>query len=648
MKRLISLLFTAAFIPFIFTSSAAARDWGDLYEDDREIFGSEKWEKYPINMFFIEKEKWQDHESLMAFWLYKTVDYPRYSSTKLLPFWYHLDSKIDNRSMSAIPLLLTYWETDGDEKFRINPLYISSRKESPNPDAGYYKKSSGSLFHFYRSERYSLKDTPDTVFWAPLIPLTYRHTDRYGGRQNVFWLLDYGWDTAAGRDTLSRLWLTPLLFHKPGNDGYTHILPPLFVYNRHDNGEYWIHLFPLFKRSKDIETAYTGNGVYEKEYIDSVKTPVFGYNLHYKGDWNKEQTTREFWFPVIPLVYSYNEFGVESHRNLFWLFDWHNNAKGETDRLWAAPLFFEKDDSYLHILPPLYMSFKDGESTYAHLLPLGMKTRSSETRYDEQAKKYLPLRTYSLLSPFFGYESAERTGDNSYKESSFWFPIIPLFYHSSDTHSGSHTNILWACDFARDAQGNLERFWLFPFVFLQPGENGYRYILPFYFRPAGTTDERGTVYSPLYYHDWSPEEDTQWSWLIRYRRDNTPENEHVNLWAPFYYHKETPQYRTTWSAGIHYYYDNPGTKWHINAYAPLYFHVKAPSRDTTVTPLWISTEKADGTGKFHINLAGIAASAAAGTNPLASFGAGLNDRGIYFDTDISQFYNLWSVSLRET
>ena len=77
-------------------------DWSDLAEEKYKVFGSEKEKKYPINAFVVEKEEWENHYSFMAFWLYKTVDYPKFTSLRIFPFYYNKKSKIDNRESKEV------------------------------------------------------------------------------------------------------------------------------------------------------------------------------------------------------------------------------------------------------------------------------------------------------------------------------------------------------------------------------------------------------------------------------------------------------------------------------------------------------------------------------------------------------------------
>jgi hypothetical protein len=128
----------------ISTQSLAARQWLDLYEQDQAIYGKEKEEKYPIQMFFFEREKWKEHSSFHIIWLVGGKNYPLYESSRFLPFFYSLNSKIDNRSYLLTPIYqgeidgkaagralfwLVYWGHDGelDHSYSgIFPLYYHS------------------------------------------------------------------------------------------------------------------------------------------------------------------------------------------------------------------------------------------------------------------------------------------------------------------------------------------------------------------------------------------------------------------------------------------------------------------------------------------------------------------------------------------
>ena len=793
-KIIFAIIFLLLTIP---SFSASARSWKDLHEEDKDIFGSEKEEKYPINAFFVEKEQWANHHSLMALWLYKYTDYPRYRSTRVLPFWYSLDSKIDNRSLWSVPLLLTYSERDGADTFSINPLFISTTHTKTGSE-DYEGRFTMSLLHYYSSTVTGKKET-DTQWWAPIVPLVYRNSSAAGGHQNIFWLLDYAWEKDKEHTSLTRFWAAPLYFWKA--DTYTHILPPLFLHfidselsstyvlppvfvNRtHANGERWTHLLPFFIWDKSVDNPYSKPesriysntrlspfGYYatlstgswygdttERQFwfplipliysynnygveshrnilwlfdwhnnaqndtdrfwaaplyfwkadtythilppvymhftdteLDSiyVAPPVFINRTHANGErwthllpffawdksienpysqkeeqvysdekvspagyyatrsvssWSGDTIQRQFWFPLIPLIYSYNEYGVESHRNILWLFDWHNNAKNDTDRIWAAPLYFWKENSYRHILPPVYMSFKGEDWNYSHIFPLGFAYHSEDSGENGSV-----VRHDSLYTIAGGRSTTAVSGSDETLSSSWWFPFLPLVYHSYDKDDGTGTRILGLLHFSGGKKEKPFQFSLFPLILYDGSDGGTRFIFS-YFRPAGWSEQEGYSLSPLHYHHWSPAEDLWWSALLHYSRDNTETKEQVNLWAPLWYTKSTPDVEVSSKFLLYFYYNHPQEKTFARIVAPLYWNIDTPKRETTLfLPLYFTTQRRDGTGQHFFCIAGIGASLLAGTNPLASFGAGLNEKGIYFDSDISWLINMFSLSRRDT
>ncbi len=898
---LLALLLSTIFI----ATTASARVWSDLHEEDEKLFGSEKELKYNPDMFFLQRESWEDHYSFMFLWLMKYTDYPRYNSTRILPFYYGLNSKIDNRSLSFIPFALTYWEKDGAEKYKINPLFVAGSSVGTNGDEDNY---SFSWLHGYTYTKRESMDQPERTWWAPIVPLIYRNSDSSGGHMNIAWLLDYAWKRDKnGDENITRFWFTPLLFHEPGNDGYTnilppvflynrysngeywmslipffmrskdkvysydsinsdkqeyedliisplfysdnlykdkwggekrssslwfpiiplyysydepgveshtniawlidwhnnaegktdrfwfmpflfhqpgddgytHSLPPVFLYNRHNNGEYWLSLFPLFLRSKDKVYSYDSANSGKQEYEDLIisplfysdtlykdkwggekkftefwapiiplyysydepgveshkniawlidwhnnaegKTdrfwfmpflfhkpgddgythslpPVFLYNRHssgeywlslfplfmrskdkvysydsanadkqeyedliispffysgnlYKDKWNGEKRSSSFWFPIIPLYYSYDEPGVESHTNIAGLIDWHNNAEGKMDRFWFMPFYFSNNDTYRHILPPLYISlYYSEDDNYSHLFPFYVSSRSNSTVYNPDNGSAVKTKERMLLTPVSGYSSVKSTeGTAGIDSESYWFPIIPLYYHSKES-KGSHTNLLWAFDWARDSSGDMSRFFFIPFVFHQPGEGGYRFYFPFYFRPSGWSEQKGVSYSPLYYHRWSEDEDTKWSWLIHYKSSDFKTGEYLNIWPLYYHHTVPSEGETTWFMPIYYHHDSlQYGGYFARIAAPFYWNFETEKRDTTLILPWsFETKKKNKKDSLYINIFGLSRSIASGVNPVIDAGLGFNQKGLYVDMDVSWLVDVWSVSTRFT
>jgi hypothetical protein len=453
----------------IISGNASARDWDDLHEEDEKIFGSEKEMKYNPDMFFLQRESWEDHYSFMLLWLFKYTDYPKYNSLLFLPFYYRLDSKIDNRSLSFIPITLTYWERDGDEKFKINPLFVAGSSRSDSVEDNY----SYSLLHgytYYKNEGMAL---PDKSIWFPVIPLIYRSSDNRGGHMNIGWLLDYSWRRDKnGDESIDRFWFIPFLFHEPGNNGYTHILPPFYLHNRHSNGEYWLSFIPFFKRSKDVSYTYTGDGKYGNVYEDSFKSLIYCYKTMFtQRNGQVRKKSSEFWFPLVPLFYSYSEPGVESHTNLLWLIDWHNNAEGKLDRFWFIPLAFHEpgESGFTFIVPPIYIHNRHSNGEYwLSLFPLFKRSKDINYPY----VKGKPEKEYedSFKSLIYCYNDVYTDKwEGEKKTSEFWFPLVPLFYSYSEPCVESHRNLLCSLTGIIMPKGNSTGSGFIPLAFHEPG-----------------------------------------------------------------------------------------------------------------------------------------------------------------------------------
>ena len=73
-------------------------------------------------------------------------------------------------------------------------------------------------------------------------------------------------------------------------------------------------------------------------------------------------------------------------------------------------------------------------------------------------KEYRTFYTSGLLTPFFGRTTA-RYGEDRWSgttlESSFWFPVIPLYFQGSNAIDGTHCNLLWVFDWRTAPEGGL-------------------------------------------------------------------------------------------------------------------------------------------------------------------------------------------------
>jgi hypothetical protein len=482
-------------------SARTVGDFSDLYEGERKYYGSEKEEKYRINAGLVEWEYWDSHDSFMALWLYRSTEYPKYSSLRLLPFWYQINSKTDNRERTFLPLLLYYHRLDGADDLTVSlPYYshITSDKserslfwlfwwgnERPNarqekswfsmPLASWrcYDDEEGNIHEkthrnpFYVMESHSEPGNDRYSWRAPFLPLTYHRVDKSGGHRNIFWLLDYSWDRKDDAETMKRFWLIPLAFW--GRDRYLFLAPPLYMSWK--------------------ETGILPGSGEPFELKKTTITPIF-FSRQERGP-DGAALSGSFWTPIIPLYYSGHDRDSGTHKNFLWAIDWARDAKGELERLWIIPLRFRGYgiSGYHHILPPLYLSGYDEKSSYRHLLPLFLSGEDQDGSYFH----FLPALAFhwknrrariendNYLNPLFARFSASRVSADDKREGvseRFWWPVIPLYYSSTEMGQLRHRNILWALDQTWDRSGEPQHRWIIPLWFRGYGFSGYNHILP--------------------------------------------------------------------------------------------------------------------------------------------------------------------------
>ncbi|MEW6525259.1 MAG: hypothetical protein AB1444_01170 [Spirochaetota bacterium] len=465
-NRFAFVLYIVILFSFITTSLYA--EWEDLEMGEHDVYGSEKEEKYPVKSLFVEQEKWDNHYSLMVLWLYKYTDYPKYTSYRVLPLYYHLASKIDNRKKTVIFPLLTYVKTNGAEatKYILFPAYYSSIS-----DAG-YNKSALLLFwwglqHNYPDEKqymdtyflmipllsyynsytseaskykecvtplfyYETKsDSNEYTFWAPIIPITYHNSNMAGGHRNILWVLDYSWDP----DGINRFWVVPFVMWKKGSDGYLSLLAPLYINNKHANGDYYYHLLPFLAIWKSSNNSYT-----TKQYI----TPLFGRRT-VTDETSHKTVYKNLMFPVIPVFY-YSTGGDSSHTNLMWFIDWKTH-KGSLQSLWIAPFIFHKYGQYSYrYYIPFYCRpdiTKDEGKSFG-IFHYHYWARNTDILWiwpyyhnkqytgsnDEYAGSTVACYTH-ILPVYFSWRNAKSQGTL----------ILPLIYNYKDKNTIIHINI---------------------------------------------------------------------------------------------------------------------------------------------------------------------------------------------------------------
>ncbi len=318
-----------------------ARSWDDLDEGEVEIYGREREEKLPLRLFFVQKEQWQDHESFHALWLYGYTDYPRYRSDRLLPFYYRLQSKVDNRYRFISPVF--FHQRDGADNDR-SLLWLYYWGEDQQKQTNY----SWLLPLYYDSNR---RAEQQSLF----VSLPYARDDYRTGRDStLLWLIYWGSD-----DTLASKYATalPLFYHRVQTESERTIITPLFWYRRSSVAEarylsWGAPIVPLMMydtsgNESDLILFYLFRHRRRADSTLSHLLPLY----YYSG--RGEYSTASYLFPLIWV----NDSPERSSWFIFPLFYSAEMSKGSTK---ISPVYVSLTDeaSNFRLLFPLYLNYR--------------------------------------------------------------------------------------------------------------------------------------------------------------------------------------------------------------------------------------------------------------------------------------------------
>ncbi|HNI91204.1 MAG TPA: hypothetical protein PKX55_23830, partial [Leptospiraceae bacterium] len=443
------------FTVLLFTFPIFSDDWSDLDEGEKkEVYGSEKSKKYKMSNIFGEVESWDKHYAVRIIYLYDYTDYPKYNSTQFIPFYYRLNSKIDNREKlrfinytteiqkskvdkSILPLF--YWGHNNDLKLNYQlflPVYYNSSTNNSNltenkfifiPIPFYYsfedknKKNSTSEKHYsilhgrVLQKKKNSNDTLESSFWFPGFPLM-RYTK--------------------------------------GQDFYYHYIIPFYGYSRTENLQreettFLFSLFPFYYSA----SSYPIDG--NNKHSELTHWTLFYYrSLEEDKGGFREYTHKTVWgFPVLPVLY-YSSFrqGEGYYKRILTFFHWEKDEKEELNSLSFLPFFFYKKNDYFRI--PILFINKDlsspsasyGKTFVPLLLYYNRWDLSSQTTvlgpwiYTENKLKNESFKT---LFPIYWKSESEK------KDITL---IFPIYANYNDKENDYHFNPIW---FSRANLGTL-------------------------------------------------------------------------------------------------------------------------------------------------------------------------------------------------
>jgi len=540
-------------ILLFFTASAIeARSWSDLDADEHEIYGREREEKLPVRLFFIQKERWAEHESFHFFFFWGDKNYPKYKSDRILPFYYTLESKIDNRALLFTPLY--YQERDGGsfEQFFLWLFYRGANSDTHSyyhslAPLYYYSNNTAFAEPFLLTPLFIYTKSPDNSRFL-LTPLGYDSSDSDGVSRSLLWLYYYGKSFSAPNNYHA---LIPLYYYSRHADSYhAGILTPIvWIWGDAKRNNWFI--FPLFYSATSDGTATRISPLYIQltdandrlhafiPFYINYESPTSSFHLNLSGvSFSEERLNtapigitinKDMMLVDADVGWFYNLFRISTRRAIYFKQATENTAiapeqaavelkqkrartRADSETFWGiyslfGVLAYERADHYRHfrLLPLSWLTWDErNDSGIQTFLPFYVHYRDDDT-------------DYLVLAPIYGRQ-LKRQGECT-SETSAWFVILYWDSFACVTQKREIT-ILWPLISYYTAPTN-GGFLLFPVFWKTWQKNG-----------AG---ESTSHISPLYLWFNDPTEKSFYSWVFYYQASDT----HTSYGIPLLLHRKS-------------------------------------------------------------------------------------------------------------
>lgn len=576
--RLIHVIFGLVVLSF----GLRADEWHDLKEGERDYYGSEKSEKFPVSNLFWEIEDWSGHKSTKILWLFKTKDYPKYSSTRFFPLYYNLNSKIDNRQKfrflnytfrrqqqevdrSVWPLIFWgsnprkstsyhsvmpfyyYHNRDGQKKesslfFLPFPFYSYHKQYNIQQDESHHERVHVSLLHYrsYAQDNGGNEFSHYSSWGFPVLPfLFYSHENPAEGSYRrlltlIHWQKDVdGWQAASFLPFFSyhknRYWSIPIAFfykdlhEKPSDYGNTFFPLLLYYHNWHPTQETFLW------------------GPY---YSNQEKIHQESFRSFFPFFWMSRKKDRD-WTLIFPLYLDYNDRENDYHINLIWFSRSQSGlaprlSPGQKQEKW----YLDYDLTFFYYL--FSLSFRDSFDK-PYFLRSSLDTLSSFESQSQNKKSGSQLLEDEPDSPRLAKKrDVSRESSLSFRGYSALFGLIS--FEKAD--SRRHFRLLPFSWLTWDEESD-DKIILFPpfpplFVWYKSLDLEYNVIFPFYGRQKDKTSEMkvfliNTYISEQYEEDNRKETSIFWP-LINFYSTNTNSG---HRFLPFYIHQNQDNDQTT-------------------------------------------------------------------------------------------------------
>ncbi|TGL61609.1 LA_1737 family protein [Leptospira sarikeiensis] len=603
-------------VPFLFfRNSSPSETWNHFLifhwgEDKESNYGS----ILPLMYWGSGKRKF--HFSFFPIFFYNT--------------YYNSYSDKENFHFTIFPLFsYNSWDS-GQEGSFFTPIFGQTWKETPQLGGGGKLEEKFSYYLLlFLNRNY---ENGELKKYSATIPILFQRNWE-DGKSNTNILLISGWNTNE-KSEYSSSYLFPLFFHKK-ND-YLYFFPLYF-----DNGSEKFGIIPPFyyKNTATNFDLYALNFYYTKDWNGSSKLLFFPLYYHsFKPNESKVITPISYYSSnesgtttLLPWFLYYRNKEKEASQNYLinTYLSW--NEEGKFKQGFFFPLWFYRSNQYFHFLPLWAKGNKFGDE-YTWIIPLltywdkdrtwigPYYSRKSETGDRYEKLVVLPFFQWSntteykeLITPL-SYQKEYKTKFENYSLITLYEKYdtdqesrrrIYPFYFSNNTNEYSYWNVLGLAGRGLDKAGDPRYTYFFPLYFYK--RDSFYLVLPLFLK-FGNDEDNHKHFGLFHYYNTSAEKDNTWIWpALWFTNIDKVRKEEFTTKFLLYWNWNTPR-----------------------------------SKGNIVLPFYLKYEEADKTLELVL--------AYSSSQTLGNFGAGAGatEKDYYLDTDVSIFYNLFSISARSS
>ncbi|EMO46445.1 LA_1737 family protein [Leptospira santarosai] len=515
----------------------------ELVREKKEIFGSEKEEKYPIRMLIVDWESWEGHSSWHAFWFIRRTDYPKYKQFRIFPLYNSIEAKSGRASLDYLFPVFSYRRVEAEgveEKTLITPL---NYRNTIQPVGVGYRESTNFYWLGYNSSSSGPGFEKSFNMFPGFFPLFTRRVELNNGlrKTHTMFLPALYFNTESPEEST-----TVLTLFRWGHDlekKFFHFFPLFHYTNYKIREDYSFTFFPFYHQSRsNVQSqgfaSYSPFWFRESEKTSDAESDFLflPIPLFYKSKTVSQKGQSTIFLLALLTLYVRDDEGENYKIRNFLSFQWGKEKNRSYFRF--LPFVFYKENSHFNLFP-FYFSWKDEEKADNVAGPFYYRYRSPDVFQDYYFNTYYKRErgkgfTEIVSFPLFYYK------ENSY------FTLIPFYHHSYDgedftryyllpipmyKHSRnkeSETLVLNAY-WSRDEKGEYKSSAFFPFYFHK--KNSYLHIPLLLVFHTQSKDWAETI-APFFYK-YSSQDENEF-FLLGYHSFDSDSKSFTRLY-PFYY-----------------------------------------------------------------------------------------------------------------